>query len=567
MLFNSIHAHLSILPCIPWIVTHHRVSSRHVATGGASSPADWLISRRASHIPPAQLMLVVSPAAVGWACAALLLGYVAWPSEQERCVQYLPTPKYCLPVFRNTLYVLLRQTRRIYDFLLEESQRHGGRPWRLKVLGRPPTVVFADERAAEDIFKTQFEHFVKGPFTSLALEDVLGQGIFAVDGAKWLHQRKTASHLFSLQMMRGSMEQVVRDHTTLLCERLAQLAKTNEVVNFKRLLDVFTMDIFTKIGFDVDVQGLQSPLEHHAFLDAFERASQLILFRLQQPMWFWRLKQWLSLGLERQMKKDLQLINGTIYDIISKSIEAKTQDASRKDLISLFLEKEGVTYANGERAAPDPHRIRDMTISFIAAGRDTTSAAMSWFLLMMNRHPEALEKIRLEIAEQLPALAQGQVAVPSMADVEKLTYLEAAIRENLRLNPVVAITTRTAAKDTIMYDGTLIKEGTRVVLSAYTMGRLETVWGPDAAQYKPERWIDAETGRLLHVSPFKFSVFLAGPRMCLGMKFAMMEMKIALAAVLANFDVVTVRDPFAFTYRASVTNSIRGPLEVRIRPT
>lgn len=514
------------------------------------------------------MLAAVSPSAVGWACALLLLGYVAWPSKQERAVQHLPTPKYYLPVFRNTLYVLLRQTRRIYDFLLEESRRHGGRPWRLKVLGRPPTVVFATEQAAEDILKTHFENFVKGPFTSMALEDVLGQGIFAVDGTQWLHQRKTASHLFSLQMMRGSMEQVVRSHTALLCERLTRLAQTDETVNLKRLLDVFTMDIFTKIGFGVDVQGLQSPLEHHAFLDAFERASQLILFRMQQPMWLWRLKRWLSLGFERQMKSDLQLINGTIYGIISKSIEAKTQDAAaRKDLISLFLEKDGATYANGERAPPNPQLMRDMAISFIAAGRDTTSQGMSWFVLMMNRYPEALKKIRQEIADQLPALAQGREAVPSMADVEKLTYLEAAIKESLRLNPVVAVTTRTAAKDTLMYDGTLIKEGTRVVLSAYAMGRLETVWGLDAAQYKPERWLDPETGRLLYVSPFKFPVFLAGPRTCLGLSFAMMEMKIALAAVLAKFDVVTTRDPFAFTYRASVTNSIRGPMEVRIRPT
>lgn len=516
-------------------------------------------------------MLVVSPSAVGWACALVLLGYVAWPSEQERAVQHLPTPKYCLPVFRNTLYVLLRQTRRIYDFLLEESRRHGGRPWRLKVLGRPPTVVFATEQAAEDILKTHFDHFVKGPYTSLALEDVLGQGIFAVDGAQWLHQRKTASHLFSLQMMRGSMEQVVRSHTLLLCDKLTQLAQTDETVNVKRLLDVFTMDIFTKIGFGVDVRGLQSPLEHHAFLDAFERASQLILFRLQQPMWLWRLKKWLSLGLERQMKKDLQLINGTVYGIIAKSIEAKTQtqqdEDARKDLISLFLEKDGATYANGERAPPNPQLMRDMAISFIAAGRDTTSQGMSWFLLMMNRYPEVLQKIRQEMADQLPALVQGREAVPSMADVEKLTYLEAAVKESLRLNPVVAVTTRTATQDTLMCDGTLVKQGTRVVISAYAMGRLETVWGPDALQYRPERWIDPETGRLLHVSPFKFPVFLAGPRMCLGLKFAMMEMKIALAAMLAQFDVLTIKDPFAFTYRASVTNSIRGPMEVRIRPT
>lgn len=70
-----------------------------------------------------------------------------------------------------------------------------------------------------------------------------------------------------------------------------------------------------------------------------------------------------------------------------------------------------------------------MAISFLAAGRDTTSQSMIWFLIMLNRQLRVV-KIREELTEKLPELMNGSKSVPSMEDVQQLTYLEAAIREN-----------------------------------------------------------------------------------------------------------------------------------------
>jgi cytochrome P450 len=126
---------------------------------------------------------------------------------------------------------------------------------------------------------------------------------------------------------------------------------------------------------------------------------------------------------------------------------------------------------------------------------------------------------------------------------------------------------RIAAQDTTLDNGTFIKAGTRIILPHYAMGHLETVWGPDAEQFEPERWIDPDTGKLLRVSPFKFTAFLGGPRMCLGMRFALAEMKITLATILSKFDIDTVRDPFEFTYVPSVTLQVKGPVDVAITRT
>lgn len=208
--------------------------------------------------------------------------------------------------------------------------------------------------------------------------------------------------------------------------------------------------------------------------------------------------------------------------------------------------------------------LRDMSMVFIFAGRDSTSLTMTWFIIEMNRHPEVLANVRRELADKLPKLGMDDTETPSVEDIDQLVYLEAAIRECIRLNPVAPAMQRTAAQDTTLYNGTVIKAGTRVILPHYAMGHLETVWGPDAEEFKPERWIDADTGKLLHVSPFRFTAFLAGPRMCLGMRFALAEMKITLATILSKFDLQTVENPDGFTYIPSVTLQVKGPVDVAI---
>lgn len=334
------------------------------------------------------------------------------------------------------------------------------------------------------------------------------------------------------------------------------------------------MDVFTKIGFGVDLKGLASG-KNPAVLDAFERASGNLLTRSIEPFPLWQLKKKLNIGTERDMADDVKVLDDLVYDIIAQSMDGKKDLSSSsedeeqepvKDLITLFLQKEETEYANGGKVTTDPKFIRDMALTFVAAGRDTTSQSMSWFLVMINRNPHVMKKIRAEFAEKLPHVANGTTPVPSMEDVQHLNYLEAALRESIRLNPVLAFTSRIALRDTTLFDGTFIKEGTRVMLPHYAMGRMTSVWGEDAEVYNPERWIDHVTGKLVQVSPFKFSVFLGGPRICLGMRFAFLEMKIAMAALLSKYEITTVRDPHDYKYRQTATMSIDGPLDVKVTP-
>jgi cytochrome P450 len=144
-------------------------------------------------------------------------------------------------------------------------------------------------------------------------------------------------------------------------------------------------------------------------------------------------------------------------------------------------------------------------------------------------------------------------------------YTEAALREALRLYPSAPFNARDAVEDAVLSDGTFVPAGARVGLPLFGMARMPSIWGPDAAQFNPVRWIDETTGKLINVSEFQFLTFHAGPHRCLGRHLAMMEMKVAVAQLLSRFHVRVVPGQ-KVTYEMSLTLTMKDPFMVEIVP-
>ncbi|GAB9477545.1 Cytochrome p450, partial [Globisporangium polare] len=407
---------------------------------------------------------------------------------------------------------------RFYDWIADECEAAGGRPWVRAVIGGTPGIIISTPELFEDILKTQFDSFHKG---DASFKDLFGGGILAADGAEWVFHRKTASNLFSNQMMRDVMYEAVREKAKLICDAIRVYESRGEPVSLKDVMMHFTSDVFGKIGFGVGLQCLENGLEGkqgNEFVEAFATSTQILFLRLLQPRWLWKIKQHLNIGTEKLNKESQEVIDKFIYHIINESIAQKkkeseseslmsdgaTQSPPQKDLISLFLNSKvnNAEEVKGQAFDSELHLIRDTVINFIFAGKDTTSHSMSWFILMMNRYPRVLAKVREELRSKLPRSSSGELQVPPMDDLPQLVYLEAAIRENLRLNPVVPISPWQAKEDVVLCDGTPLAKGTRVGLAVYATHRMKAVWGDDALEFKPERWIDPDTGKLISVSPF-----------------------------------------------------------------
>ncbi|KAF1782536.1 Cytochrome P450, conserved site [Phytophthora cactorum] len=345
------------------------------------------------------------------------------------------------------------------------------------------------------------------------------------DGDQWYYHRKTASHLFSMQMMKDAMEPL-----------------------FKEELLHFTMDVISKIGFGVELNTLKdSP-------DARRTTNSSKLSTVLTPIWVWRIKRFLNIGWEKVFQNDIATMHNFINKVIMESMQKKAELAAKgekmvaKDLISLFMESNLRESEDMHIEDDDVTIMRDMVMTFIFAGKDTTAHSMSWFVVMMNRYPEVLHR------------------VPTQEQVRNLVYLEAVIKENMRLTPSTGFIARECMQDTTLVDGTFIKKGQTIMVSSYCNGRNKKSWGEDALEFKPERMINPETGKLRVFSPFKFSAFGSGQHVCIGQRFAMMQLKMTLATLFSKYDIKTVEDPWEITYEFSIGIPVKGPLEVEVTP-
>jgi cytochrome P450 len=511
--------------------------------------------------------LAAAPVAVlGFALVVTL----RWAMRQlNKPVGEVPWAPNALPFFHHTFGVL-RNTQRFHDWVSDTCEQFQGKPFRFKIIGEEVNTVVNTPELFEDVFKTQFECFDKGPYFCEILSTVLGSGIFAVDGTPWMHQRKTASNLFTMRTLRDSMTNTIHSLLPTVDRIFQRSVDSGEPMDLVKFLNRFTMEAFTKIGFGFDLNGLDAK-QDHPFMAAFDSAQRVSSLRFVRPRFVWKLLRWLQIGPEGELTKQVKLIDDTVLSIIARSLEQRQNPSlasepvrAGKDIVSLFLDD----VSHDSKDGIDPVFLRDIVVNFLIAGRDTTAQALSWLFYELGQNPHVEMRLREELRHVLPHLfertATAGAEVPSMEQVQRLPYLEATLKETLRLHPSVPMNSKLANRDTVLSDGTFIPKGSTVSVPSYALGRATHVWGPDAKTFRPERWLDPQhPGKLITVSAFQFNAFNAGPRICLGMNLAMMEMKILVASVFSKFRMEIVPGQQT-TYDVSLTLPVKGELLARI---
>ncbi|KAK8449435.1 hypothetical protein SEVIR_7G218300v4 [Setaria viridis] len=464
------------------------------------------------------------------------------------------------PPVAGTVLHQLFNFGRLVEYQTELARRH--RTFRM--LTPTSNYIYTVEPGnIEYILKTNFANYGKGSALHELAEDLLGDGIFNVDGAKWRHQRKVASHEFSTRVLRDYSSAVPT--AAELAGIVAAAARgAGERLDISDLLMRSTLDSIFKVGFGVSLGVLSGSSEEGvAFARAFDNASEQVLHRFLDP--FWKAKRLLNFSSEAAMKRWLRTINAFIYAVIDRKIEQMGRDqqefAKKEDILSRFLlERER------DPGCFDNKYIRDIILNFVIAGRDTTAGTLSWFLYVLCRN----QAVQDRIAEEVRAAATGgrdvgaQELVACLTEdaIGKMHYLHAALTETLRLYPAVPVDVKCCFSDDTLPDGYAVNKGDMVNYQPFPMGRMEFLWGADAEEFRPERWLDGD-GIFVTESPFKFTAFQAGPRVCLGKEFAYRQMKIFAAVLLSMYRFEMWDADATVGYRAMLTLKMDRPLYVR----
>eukprot|EP00039_Didymoeca_costata_P014827 m.244939 g.244939 ORF g.244939 m.244939 type:complete len:630 (-) comp16106_c0_seq26:4782-6671(-) len=456
----------------------------------------------------------------------------------------------------------------------------------------PVNFFTTDPKNIKHILRDKHSNYIKSDvcgspreFPVYGLKKLLGEGIFAIDhgpsavdeGRSWSQQRKIAAGIFTKKQFQTHMGDVFVEKARTVCDVLDAVAEAGATIDLQSLFGAFTLDSICDIAFAEDDRTIESfaPKGSRMAQEAAARSNEEsigkigLAFDQAHDAWhnvvptgfFWvfflrtlRPFHLSQLGTRlfeafhpAPIKYNTQIakLDALVYALIGR----RRQDpnlAHANDLLAQFIRAETV-----ERTTLPDSLLRDVILSFLVAGKDTTAALLSWTFYELGRNPHVLKKLHEEI-ETLIGPDNGDDSLLTYEFLlHKMPYLRGVIYESLRLHPPVPLDFKVAAEDDILPDGRIVLKGWRVSFFPWGMGRDSSLW-ENPLSFNPERWIPFK-----QPDPYKFPVFQGGPRICVGMNMALFEASLLAVAILRRFE-------FQLTPEHSGTKKYKTGLTMRI---
>jgi cytochrome P450 len=360
------------------------------------------------------------------------------------------------------------------------------------------------------VLVTNQKNYIKG-FGYDGFRLLAGDGLVTSDGDIWKRQRRIMSPHFTPTAVLDFSEMMIETIEHVL-DRWQKAAETQQPLHMDLEMMRLTMSIIGRALFSLDLG--QEPTE---IALAIQEAFSFIPKRSVNPL----IPMWLPLPAHRRFYRNLKVIDQFIVDQIADG----RLHPERDNFLSLMLQAKD---ENGQGMSDK--QLRDEFITLFFAGFETTARTLTWGWYMLNKHPEMMRKLQAE-ADQV--LVNGRPG--SKADLERLTYTRMVIDETLRLYPPTAMLARQNLEaDEI--GGYKIPAKSLISLSPYIVHRAPQYW-PDPERFDPERFsVENSVGR----PKAAYIPFAAGPRVCIGNSFSLLEMVYTFAMAAHRFDLKQV---------------------------
>lgn len=388
--------------------------------------------------------------------------------------------------------------------LLDECHDRYGDAFSLHIAGHDPFVMLSDPQAIREVFQGDPNVLHSGEANSLFTATVGRHSVLVLDGAAHMRQRRVLVPPLKGERMRAFFDAM----------RLETLDAVRNWPVDKRLATLPTM---RRITLRVILRtGLG--LAPGATLDRFERKMERFLSNGRQR---YALVLMTIIPIERltgsrwvPLFRQLSDLDDDLYAFIAAR-RRKDHAGSGQNVLDDLLA------AEHEDGTPlSDQEVRDALITILIAGHETTALALSWALAEIARHPAVADRL----GDELARITSGGVL--EAEHLPSLTYLDSAIRESLRLRPVVPFVVRkTMAQFAVQ--GREYPAGVVLCPCSYLVHRREDLY-PEPEEFRPERFLERKFG------PHEWFPFGGGNRVCLGMPFALFEMKVLLATLLGQ---------------------------------
>jgi cytochrome P450 len=402
----------------------------------------------------------------------------------------------------------------------------------------PPFYIYLANHSdlIRDVLVTKAKSFRKIAKATRVLKQFAGDGLLISEGDLWLRQRRLVQPAFHASRLSRYAEVVVA-HTRRIVDGWQSAALLNIPEEIRQL----TLAIIAKALFDVELTG------RAAQLSAVSRILTETTFR--EVVSLFTLPDWLPLPGKRRKRWALRTLDGLICEIIR---DRRTSGEDKGDLLSMLLL---AVDEEGDGRGMTDQQARDEARSLFLAGHDTAAAALTWVWYAIARHPG----VEARLLQEVDAVLGERPA--TIEDLPRLQYAGMVVKESLRLYPPLwGLTTREAVGN-VELGGYELPMGSWIALAPYVTQRDPRFFAnPD--QFDPERFA---ASRVEHIPSYAYFPFGAGPHVCIGNTFAVMEMTLVVSTILQQFRVALAPGQREVELEPDIMIRPKGGLQMAVR--
>ncbi|XP_061760427.1 cytochrome P450 3A27-like [Nerophis ophidion] len=447
----------------------------------------------------------------------------------------------------------LEYRKGIHNFDMECFQKYG-KVWGL-FDGRQPIMATVDT----SMIKTILVKECYSVFTNrrdVGLNGPLKDAVSIVEDDQWKRIRSVLSPSFTSGRLK-EMYGIMLHHSSNLFGCLRKKAEGDEVIEVKEVFGPYSMDVVTSTAFSVDIDSINNPSD--PFVSNIKR---MVNFNIFNPL----LVLVVIFPFLRPLieKMDFTLFPADVltffYSFLKmiKSDRNKNEHKNRVDFMQLMVDSQMSDSSEGDASnlkGLTDNEILSQAMIFIFAGYETSSSSLCFLAYNLATHPEIQKVLQDEIDETIPDKAR-----PKYEDLMQMEYLDMVMNESARLFPIASRLER-IAKTSVEVDGMTIPKETVVMVPVYALHRDPSLW-PQPDSFKPERFSKENKD---NIDPYAYLPFGAGPRNCIGMRFALLMMKLALVEILQHYSFVTCKETdIPMTLSNDQFTSPKNPIKLKL---
>ncbi|XP_028714778.1 cytochrome P450 3A13-like isoform X2 [Peromyscus leucopus] len=414
---------------------------------------------------------------------------------------------------------MLNYRRGIWKYDIECHKKYGNM-WGLYDGTLPVLVITEPDMIKNVLVKAFYSVFTnRHPFGP---PGIMKKGITRSENEEWKRIRSLLTPTFSSGKLK-EMFHIIQEYGDLLVKNMSQELEKGKNVTTKDIFGAYSMDVTTSTLFGVKVDSLNNPQDPFV-----KNTRKLFIFDFFNPLAF-------STALFPFLSRVYDKLNICVFpsdatsffkNFMEKTKKDRLEDTQehRVDFLQLMMNSQNSKDTESYKPLSDLE-ILAQTITFIFAGYEPTSTALSFIAYLLAIHPSVQKKLQQEIDAVLPNKAPA--TYEALVEME---YLDMVVNETMRLYPVIARINRLSKEDAEI-NGVFIPKGTLVVIPTFVLHQNPKYW-PEPEEFHPERFSKENKDR---INPYTYLPFGHGPRHCIGMRFALINMKLAIVKILQNF--------------------------------